>query len=61
MATCPNCKRNSLEHSQGRKVAWCLYINDCGFVEVVENYNDFLERFEKTSTPLQEETNTCEI
>lgn len=43
MASCPNCKRNSLEYSDKRKTAWCLYVEDCGFQESVENYERFIE------------------
>lgn len=47
MARCPSCKRNSLEHSYGRRVAWCLYFSrkDCGF-EVKCDAKEFRARFE---------------
>lgn len=45
MATCPKCQRNSLEFSEVRKAAWCLYA-DCGFTKNVANYNDYLLEFE---------------
>jgi len=45
MSSCPRCKRNSLEFSEKRKTAWCLYVEDCGFEERVENYDSFIERY----------------
>jgi hypothetical protein len=42
--TCPKCKRNSLEFSEVRKVAWCLY-SECGYEKSVGSYNDYIKKF----------------
>lgn len=47
MAHCSSCKRNSLEHSYGRRVAWCLYFKGCGFEVPVNDYKEFRRRFEE--------------
>lgn len=60
MAICPKCGRNSLEHNYGRKVAWCLYLNDCGYEERVEDYQEFFKRFEIEKSSQPEKKDTCE-
>ena len=49
MATCPRCGRNSLEFSEPRKAAWCLYAQ-CGFMGTVNDYDDYVSKFEKPSS-----------
>jgi len=51
MAHCPKCGRNSLEYSERRSEAWCLY-SDCAFSQQVATYNEFVTQFEK-SAPCQ--------
>lgn len=60
MAECPSCHRNSLDYSYGRMVAWCLYVNGCGFEEPVENYQKFHENFSESESTLIEPKNTCQ-
>ena len=50
MTMCPKCNRNSLEYSEARKTAWCLYVTDCGFSEQVEGYNAYIEKYECVMT-----------
>lgn len=45
MSCCPKCGRNSLEFSDKRKMAWCLYVEDCGFETSVENYDNYIEKY----------------
>lgn len=45
MAICPRCQRNSLEFSEVRRAAWCLYA-DCGFSKNVTSYDEYLLEFE---------------
>lgn len=47
MAECPRCNRNSLEYSEGKRAAWCLY-SDCTFTTPVKDYNEYVEQFERT-------------
>jgi hypothetical protein len=46
MAECPKCKRDSLEYSEGKRAAWCLY-SDCTFNAAVKDYNDYAAQFER--------------
>jgi len=48
MAQCPKCKRNSLEFSEGKSVAWCLY-PDCTFCASVRDYADYASQYERPS------------
>lgn len=50
MAQCPKCKRNSLEYSEGKLVAWCLY-SECDFSENVKDYQDYASKFEAVESP----------
>lgn len=54
MPMCPKCNRDSLEFSEARKSAWCLYI-DCGFSERVTSYTDYVARFEEPPIAQREE------
>ena len=45
MATCPECNRNSLEFSEIRKAAWCLY-TDCAFSQPVKSHEEYILEFE---------------
>jgi hypothetical protein len=45
MAQCPKCRRNSLEFSEGKSVAWCLY-SECTFCAPVRDYSDYVEQYE---------------
>lgn len=46
MAHCPKCGRNSLEYSERRSEAWCLY-SECGFSTQVKDYADYSVHFER--------------
>jgi hypothetical protein len=48
MATCPECNKNSLEYSEVRKTAWCLY-TDCAFSQPVRSYEEYILEFELTA------------
>lgn len=54
MPVCPQCQRHSLEFSEVRKAAWCLYI-ECGFHDQVANYTEYVARFEEPPTMQREE------
>lgn len=47
MAECPECKRDSLEYSEGKRVAWCLY-SGCDFTTSVKNYEEYASQFERS-------------
>ncbi len=44
--TCPQCQRNSLEYSEVRKAAWCLY-SECRFEEEIKTYNSYISKYER--------------
>jgi len=48
MASCPKCKRDSLEYSELRSAAWCLYA-ECAFSERVHGYDDYVNKFESSA------------
>ncbi len=50
MAECPECKRDSLEYSEGKRVAWCLY-SGCNFTTAVNNYEEYAAQFERAEEP----------
>lgn len=54
MAQCPKCKRNSLEYSEGKLAAWCLY-PECAFCIPVKGYNDYAAQFEKPEETTRKE------
>jgi len=54
MPMCPKCQRNSLEFSEARKTAWCLYI-DCGFSNAVTSYKEYIAKFEESPIVKPEE------
>lgn len=54
MPMCPKCQRNSLEFSEVRKTAWCLYI-DCGFSDEVPGYKAYIAKFEESPVVRSEE------
>jgi len=56
MAQCPQCKRNSLEYSEGKLAAWCLYL-DCSFSQCVKDYADYALKFEESNILSMEEKN----
>lgn len=45
MATCPECNMSSLEFSEIRKEAWCLY-TDCAFSQPVKSREQYILEFE---------------
>ena len=45
MATCPKCHRNSLEYSNARHTAWCLYVDDCGFETMTNDYEAYITEY----------------
>ena len=56
MAICPKCQRNSLEFSEVRRAAWCLYA-DCGFGKNVASYDEYLLEFEANRLQKTSQTN----
>lgn len=50
MAQCPKCNRSSLEYSEGKLAAWCLY-SECAFCENVKDYQDYASKFEAVEPP----------
>lgn len=58
MSSCPKCRRNSLEFSEKRKTAWCLYVEDCGFEEHVENYDGFIAKYASDVEPERPEVSS---